>query len=227
MDVQSQEYILIIFHPDNTVYYRISNEMMKTSNDTHDEVVDWKTLPPLELVQYLVSEAAIDPGNSNNRANRCIEFIMSPTETSTVSWTDSIVSHQSHKQKEPEEEFSFVFDPVKDGKLSGRKRGKKSSIADKALTLSPKLECSKKDFSEVMNNWLRENWTNPYPDDDGLNEISVLTGCTPTVVSNWLINARTRKWRPAIVKASENGRPASLLQEDSINIFDGKPLRSI
>ena len=85
-------------------------------------------------------------------------------------------------------------------------------------------EYSKKDFTEYMNKWLKENWTNPYPDDDGLAEIAITNGTSPTTVSNWLINARTRKWRPAIVKAYESGRPSEMLKVDSIDIFDGKPV---
>jgi hypothetical protein len=46
-------------------------------------------------------------------------------------------------------------------------------------------------------------------------------GVTTSVVNNWLINARTRRWRPAIIKACELKRPADFLLEDSINIFDG------
>ena len=88
-------------------------------------------------------------------------------------------------------------------------------------------EMSKKDFAELMNGWLRENWSNPYPDDEGLADLARKCGTTPTVVSNWLINARTRKWRPAIVKAYEAGRPSDLLKEDAINIFDGQELREI
>jgi len=85
----------------------------------------------------------------------------------------------------------------------------------------------KKDFSEYMTTWLRENWTNPYPDEDGLAEMAATCGTTAIIVSNWLINARTRKWRPAIVKATDMGRPSELLLEDSIRIFDGRPLRHL
>jgi hypothetical protein len=85
----------------------------------------------------------------------------------------------------------------------------------------------KKDFTEYMQQWLKDNWTNPYPDEDGLTEIAQDCDTTKTVVSNWLINARTRKWRPAIVKAYELSRPADMLLEDSINIFEGKPVREI
>jgi hypothetical protein len=86
----------------------------------------------------------------------------------------------------------------------------------------------KEDFAMKMTDWLVGNWTNPYPDEDGLSELASETDTHPTIVSNWLINARTRKWRPAIVKASTFlDRPASLLLEDSINIFKGLPLRTL
>jgi hypothetical protein len=74
---------------------------------------------------------------------------------------------------------------------------------------------------------LKDHWTNPYPDEDGLLEIAEELNTTPTVVSNWLINARTRKWRPAIVKAYDLGRPASTLLEDAVNLFQGLPLREL
>jgi hypothetical protein len=83
----------------------------------------------------------------------------------------------------------------------------------------------KKDFSKYMTSWLRDNWTNPYPDEDGLADMARDCGTTSTIVSNWLINARTRKWRPAIIKASNLSRPSELLLEDSIRIFDGSSLR--
>lgn len=100
------------------------------------------------------------------------------------------------------------------------KRAAKSSKAARGRS-------KKKDFAEYMQNWLRANWINPYPDDEGLSGLADDCETTTTVVSNWLINARTRKWRPAIVKAYEMRRPADLLQEDAINIFDGKPVRNL
>ena len=86
---------------------------------------------------------------------------------------------------------------------------------------------SKQEFAAFMTQWLRANWTNPYPDDQGLAEMAAHCGTTVQVISNWLINARTRKWRPAIIKATELGRPSDLLLEDSINLFEGKPVREI
>ena len=44
-------------------------------------------------------------------------------------------------------------------------------------------------------------------------------------VYNWLVNFRSRKWRDAIGKALEKERPSELLEEDSIRIFEKKPLR--
>lgn len=86
---------------------------------------------------------------------------------------------------------------------------------------------SKPNFAKYMTSWLRDNWTNPYPDEQGLAEMAAHCGTTVQVISNWLINARTRKWRPAIVKATGLGRPADLLLEDSVRIFDGKPVRDL
>ena len=85
----------------------------------------------------------------------------------------------------------------------------------------------KREFTEYMVQWLKNHWTNPYPDDAGLEMMASDCGTTTTVVSNWLINARTRKWRPAIVKAFELKRPVDLLLEDSIHIFEDKPLREL
>jgi len=95
------------------------------------------------------------------------------------------------------------------------------------IVVSTQKIYSKKEFTEVMNQWLVDNWTNPYPDDEGIAYLAELNGTTPTIVSNWLINARTRKWRPAIVKAYDARRPADLLKEDSIRIFQRKPLRKL
>ena len=86
---------------------------------------------------------------------------------------------------------------------------------------------TKQELGKYMTSWLRTNFTNPYPDDEGLIQMANHCGTTNQVISNWLINARTRKWRPAIIKATKLGRPADMLLEDSINIFDGKPVRQV
>eukprot|EP00978_Attheya_sp_CCMP212_P009839 scaffold23438_cov50-Attheya_sp.AAC.5 len=96
-----------------------------------------------------------------------------------------------------------------------------------ANSIIVKQERPKRSFAHHMSEWLKENWTNPYPDDEGLQELADACDTTTTIVGNWLINARTRKWRPAIIAAYEKGRPADLLKEDAIQIFDGKPLREI
>jgi Homeobox KN domain len=93
--------------------------------------------------------------------------------------------------------------------------------------VKPVAEASKHDLARFMTAWLRANFTNPYPDDEGMSEMAAQYGTTNQVISNWLINARTRKWRPALITASEMGRPADLLLEDALNIFDGKAVREI
>lgn len=111
--------------------------------------------------------------------------------------------------------------PVKSlGKASQPTLRRKST----SVSISPQ---KKQDLSEYMTTWLRSNWTNPYPDENGLEQMARDCGTTSTIVSNWLINARTRKWRPAIVKASEMNRPSYMLLEDSLNIFDGKRVQSL
>jgi hypothetical protein len=106
-------------------------------------------------------------------------------------------------------------------KAQGYPKKKPAALASSAVVVP------KKDFSKYMTSWLRDNWTNPYPDEEGLAEMARDCGTTPTIVSNWLINARTRKWRPAIIKATDLNRPSELLLEDSIRIFDGRPLRPL
>jgi hypothetical protein len=104
---------------------------------------------------------------------------------------------------------------------------KKEELEEAAPPNPPSSPLDKIDLGKYMTNWLRENWINPYPDETVLQQISRDCGTTPHIVTNWLINARTRKWRPAIMKAYEMNRPAELLLEDSIAIFDGKPLHSL
>jgi Homeobox KN domain len=102
-----------------------------------------------------------------------------------------------------------------------------SSVSSSSASASS-CSSAKKDLGSYMTHWLLMNWTNPYPDDEGLVHLAAECGVTVTVVSNWLINARTRKWRPAIVKATNlEDRPSSMLLEDSIRIFQGRPLRAV
>ena len=87
----------------------------------------------------------------------------------------------------------------------------------------------KQDFSKYMNQWLIDNWSNPYPDDTILQQISTICSVPTQVISNWLINARTRKWRPAIVRALQlpHHRPSCMLLEDSLHIYLNKPIRNL
>ncbi|KAL7565246.1 hypothetical protein ACA910_014544 [Epithemia clementina (nom. ined.)] len=86
--------------------------------------------------------------------------------------------------------------------------------------LSPAEE--KKFLANYMTDWLKTNWVNPYPDEVGLRKMAAACGTSTTVVSNWLINARTRKWRPSILKALDLQRPAQELLANSLRIFGGE-----
>ena len=173
-----------------------------------------------------------------------IEALPAPSLTKTV--TDNIQIIQVH--------FKFVMDRLleqeafqnKDENILAKAKllettAKKLqkiivNVTNKKPTLDPNPfrkrsaanpSGGKEDLASYMTDWLRDNWINPYPDDNGLKEMAAVCGTTPTVISNWLINSRTRKWRPAIVKACEMGRPSGMLLEDSLALFDGKPIRSM
>lgn len=86
----------------------------------------------------------------------------------------------------------------------------------------PRTSVSKRDFTLYMMDWLRENFTNPFPDEKVLSEISRSCNVTPAVINNWLINQRTRKWRKSINMAlGLKDRPSCLLLHDSVHFFDG------
>ena len=111
-------------------------------------------------------------------------------------------------------------------------------------------------FTDQMSLWMRHNWANPFPDDvmlrhladhlirtrcitvskskaellDGKRNHAYQQGMMDLVfekISNWLVNSRTRRWRPCIQKAFDAKRPAHLLLEDSLRIFEGKELRTL
>ncbi len=82
-------------------------------------------------------------------------------------------------------------------------------------------------FQQHMNNWLRANWINPYPDEAVSHQLAYETGESVNVVNTWLVNARSRRWRPAILRAFELNRPSEFLMEDSINLFEAKPVRPL
>lgn len=88
-------------------------------------------------------------------------------------------------------------------------------------TIHPPKQTTK-ELAPFMNTWLKENWTNPYPDEKGLEDMARECGTTAVVVSNWLINARTRKWRRSINRALALNRPVNCLLEDSLRFFEGE-----
>jgi hypothetical protein len=87
------------------------------------------------------------------------------------------------------------------------------------------------DFADYMFGWLQQNWIYPFPDEDEMQRLGNACGVPPKQINNWLINARTRKWRPSILKAFSLNRPLGMLEDDSLLFSEGKkavpfPLRS-
>jgi hypothetical protein len=101
-------------------------------------------------------------------------------------------------------------------------------------------------FCTYLTEWLCQsrNWANPYPDETVLQQMAIHfihLGCIPGIIhgrevteadaiekiNNWLVNTRTRQWRPAVEEAFDAKRPAMLLMEDSMRIFREKELRPL
>merc|ERR1711982_64354 len=105
-------------------------------------------------------------------------------------------------------------------------------------------------FNRIVMEWFRTNFWNPFPCDTVFSNLVhnlVSSDCLVLTISdakklidlappsaylykkdiaiekltNFLINTRTRKWRPAVEKAFDLRRPASMLLEDALAIFDG------
>ena len=100
-----------------------------------------------------------------------------------------------------------------------------SSVEERTKCVQTRVRFAKEAFNDYMTSWLVDNWTNPYPDATMVEDLARNCGTKPSAVTNWLINARTSKWRPAIAQAYELKRPASLLREDSIKIFNREAFR--
>lgn len=186
--------------------------------------------------------------NSNGKRSRCYQEQDNITNTTTNDDDDlqhylmeyNKLTTTGESEMPPLLTCSSSFDinmatsPTVDPMQQQKKKNKPSALVspltspkNNHLTSPPLLVqqqqqvYTKKDFSKYMVNWLKENWTNPYPDEYTLNEIAALFSMDDTKeISNWLINARTRKWRPAIKQAYEMNKNADFLLEDSIRIFE-------
>ena len=113
------------------------------------------------------------------------------------------------------------------------------------LSQSPLNDKAKrKVFGAYLTEWLCQirNWINPYPDETVLQQMAkhfIHLGCVPGCdgavteaeaigkISTWLLNIRSRQWRPAVEEAFDGKRPALLLMEDSLRIFKGHELRPV
>ena len=72
--------------------------------------------------------------------------------------------------------------------------------------------------------WLRENWTNPYPDDIDVSKMVNITGENSKKVCHWLQNNRSRKWREAMLaslgRVHRKEINVSEMKDDSLSLFD-------
>ena len=147
------------------------------------------------------------------------------------------ISKSDHSNNEKSQKFYSLYSSVIQQmralivmveKMAEDKRKRNSDVKDGKSGKKPSKihvgpgQFTKEGFTAYMNQWIKDNWTNPFPDEGDLQEIAQVNGTSPSVVNNWLINTRTRKWRPAINTAYHTDRPADSLKEDSINIFEGK-----
>lgn len=80
--------------------------------------------------------------------------------------------------------------------------------------------------TSILLKWLKENWTNPYPDNPEISELSQITGRTTKRVGTWLTNNRKRYWRPAIeasVESVQRGEiTAAQVKEESLRLYVAK-----
>lgn len=99
-------------------------------------------------------------------------------------------------------------------------------------------------FSSHLTAWMCQssNWKNPQPDSVVLKQMAdyfINIDCVPGVdgtateaeaiakISTWLLNFRTRHWRPSLEQAFDLKRPAMLLLEDSLRTFKNDTLRPV
>ena len=80
--------------------------------------------------------------------------------------------------------------------------------------------------TSILLKWLKENWTNPYPDKPEISELSQITGRTTKRVETWLTNNRKRYWRPAIEASVESVKGgeivAAQVKEESLRLYVAK-----
>ena len=96
---------------------------------------------------------------------------------------------------------------------------KMRALADSSRRFDKSKNVEYADINVHMTRWLIMNWINPYPEVENLNELATACNTTTQAINNWLINARTRKWRPALQMAFQMRRPVRCLRDDSVRVF--------
>lgn len=138
---------------------------------------------------------------------------------------------------------------------SGEEGDNIAPLLSSASSSSSSSPSKKGTFQLFMQSWIKDNWQNPYPDDNLSKRLAnhviecgcitlnkkdgkrfLVEGVCPdelyrTIalekVTNWLVNARTRRWRPSLEAAFDQKRPAALLLEDSLHIYEGTAPRPL
>lgn len=76
--------------------------------------------------------------------------------------------------------------------------------------------------NNLLRLWLFRNFTNPYPGVEDKKALVEQTGLSTTQVNNWLINARSRVWKPTVDAMSwgEEARGSDLVVNQSLEDTD-------
>lgn len=92
------------------------------------------------------------------------------------------------------------------------------------LTSEPNDDSMTIKYSTILYKWLKENWTNPFPDDIDATEMVRIIGRTHDQIQTWLCNNRSRRWNAAMYasleRVSQGEISAAQMKEDSLGLVD-------
>lgn len=78
--------------------------------------------------------------------------------------------------------------------------------------------------NNILRLWLFSNFSNPYPDGGDKRRLISQTGLSMTQINNWLINARSRVWKPTVeIMSGERVRTEMTSKEDRCFDFKNEP----
>lgn len=71
--------------------------------------------------------------------------------------------------------------------------------------------------NNVLRSWLFANFQNPYPNAEDKRRLVVETRLNPRQINNWLINARSRIWKPTIYHIANNNPTGFIPAENDLD----------